>query len=292
VYRLRLPNLRVQIDESLVLNQMVGIYRVEKETLKPMQEEALRLKEVVGRNCSLELIPKLQNAESYDLARKAYQTETSTELFENDDDGEEDETIALLFSTDPMGKDYTGPSTQEVTTDVKPIEITTASDGSIESETTDSEYSTTATMIDPSKKYILRFDGGARGNPGTAGAGMALFDDTGQEIWCGWKFLGQSMSNNQAEYYAVVLGMQCALSLGVKRIECQGDSQLIVKQLNGQYKVKNEGLRKLWEASQTIIREFDSCEMKHVLRADNKRADALANTAMDEQSSFGFEEVA
>lgn len=120
--------------------------------------------------------------------------------------------------------------------------------------------------------------------------GMVLYDSNGQEIWCGWKFLGTAKSNNQAEYQALLLGLQCSRSLGIKLIRCEGDSDLVIKQLNGVYQTKNPELRILWQAAKNILRDFKRTELIHIFREKNSRADWLANMAMDEQTSYGFEE--
>jgi ribonuclease HI len=136
---------------------------------------------------------------------------------------------------------------------------------------------------------MLHFDGGSRSNPGVAGAGMVLLDEKGREIWSGGKYLGNSMTNNQAEYYSLILGLKHARYLGIKQIRCLGDSELVIKQLNGQYRVKHEGLRSLWNSVQKIVQQFDSCEFQHVPRHANSRADQLANRAMDRGTAFGFD---
>ena len=132
-------------------------------------------------------------------------------------------------------------------------------------------------VIDPTLHYKLRFDGGSRGNPGIAGAGIVLYDDHDREIWRGVKFLGRSMSNNAAEYSALNLGLSRALSMGIQHLYCEGDSQLVVKQLNGLYKVKNADMQSYFQETQSLISQFKSCKVSHIRREFNKRADELAN---------------
>lgn len=135
--------------------------------------------------------------------------------------------------------------------------------------------------LDPTKEYLMRFDGGARGNPsGVSGVGMVLYDGD-QEIWCGWKYLGAGKTNNIAEYTALIEGLSCAQKLGVRRIRAEGDSELVVKQVLGQYKVKKEWLRPLHREVQGLLAGFDDFSLGAIRRARNSRADELANHAMD-----------
>lgn len=126
-------------------------------------------------------------------------------------------------------------------------------------------------------------DGGSRGNPGPAGAGAVIKDaDTGENLKELHKFLGET-TNNQAEYEAVILALQEALNYQADSIMVVADSELLVKQLTGSYRVKNEGLAKKFLA----VRNLESrlgipVRYRHVKRDFNKEADALANKAMDE----------
>lgn len=160
------------------------------------------------------------------------------------------------------------------------------------SSTTDESSSPSGdnTGIDPSLTYILQFDGGARGNSdGVAGCGATLLDPQHDAVlWSGYRFLGESgITNNQAEYEGIVLGLTRARELGVTRIRCEGDSQLVIRQLLGDYKVKNARLRELHATATEAMQAFEQCALGHVARKDNYRADALANTAMDERMSHG-----
>jgi len=141
--------------------------------------------------------------------------------------------------------------------------------------------------IDPSRTYKLMFDGGSRGNPGKAGAGMVLYDDTGREIWGGGKFM-PNCTNNQAEYTALLEGLHYARSLGIQKIQCHGDSQLVIRHLTGQYRVKSDLLRSLYEDTKAALGEFQDFQLRHVKRVDNHRADVLANKAMDLCRSFNL----
>lgn len=128
--------------------------------------------------------------------------------------------------------------------------------------------------------WIVNTDGGARGNPGPGGAGMILRSPEGDVVAAGGAFLG-SVTNNVAEYEALLWGMRAALALGAKQLQVRADSELVVKQLRGEYRVKNEGLKPLFVQAQGLRRAFESVEFVHVRREQNAEADALANEAMD-----------
>jgi ribonuclease HI len=134
--------------------------------------------------------------------------------------------------------------------------------------------------------YTLRTDGGARGNPGPAGAGFVLEDDTGLVVRSGGRFLG-SATNNVAEYEALLWGLATALDHGVREIRVCADSELVVKQLTGLYRVKNEGLKPLFVRAKALLARFAGVEIVHVRREMNQAADALANIAMDERRMVG-----
>jgi len=134
-------------------------------------------------------------------------------------------------------------------------------------------------------RATLKTDGGARGNPGPAGAAFVLDDGSGQ-IACGGRFLGEA-TNNVAEYEALVWGLENALAAGVDQILVLMDSELIVKQLLGVYKVKNAGLKPLFVRVMELRREFSAFEVRHVRREENTHADALANEAMDSRADVG-----
>jgi ribonuclease HI len=142
--------------------------------------------------------------------------------------------------------------------------------------------------IDPTRKYRLEFDGGSRGNQSAnrrkAGAGFVLYDDRGVEIACGWAFLNK-MTNNCAEYSALLQGVQLAISLGINHLDVFGDSELIVKQMNGVYKVKDPEMKKYHTSVKASLKHFDNVKLRHIFRASNKRADELANYAMDTETT-------
>jgi ribonuclease HI len=130
------------------------------------------------------------------------------------------------------------------------------------------------------KKIISYSDGGARGNPGPAGIGAILCTCEGELLAEISEYLGVS-TNNQAEYRALIAALEKAIAIGAKRIDCHLDSELVVKQLNGDYKVKNLELKPLFLRIQELRCCFESICFIHVRREYNKQADALANRAMD-----------
>lgn len=126
----------------------------------------------------------------------------------------------------------------------------------------------------------LEFDGGSRGNPGPAGIGVVLRAADGTPVVTLGRFIGRA-TNNVAEYRALITAMQEAKRLGARRIAIRGDSELIIKQMKGEYRVKHPDMQALYQEAQTLLREFDSATIGHNLRHKNELADKLANLAMD-----------
>ncbi|MEG0323549.1 MAG: 6-carboxytetrahydropterin synthase QueD [Raoultibacter sp.] len=133
---------------------------------------------------------------------------------------------------------------------------------------------------------LLHTDGGSRGNPGIAGFGFDLVSPEGTLIADGGWFLPRA-TNNVAEYSALVWGLKNALAAGVTHIQVRADSELMVKQMLGQYKVKSEDLKPLFIQAKELFGCFTEAGIAHVYRNENKRADALANETMDAQSPVG-----
>ena len=130
--------------------------------------------------------------------------------------------------------------------------------------------------------WRLYCDGASRGNPGPAGAGAALYDPQGKvQAQRGW-FLGEA-TNNVAEYQALLLGLKLAEKLGVTRIQVFADSQLLVHQLNGHYRVKAAHLLPLWREAKQRLQNFEAWAISHTRRELNLQADALANQAIDQK---------
>lgn len=123
-------------------------------------------------------------------------------------------------------------------------------------------------------------DGGSRGNPGPAGYGAVLEDGNGRVVARLSEFLGVQ-TNNFAEYSGLLAVLQWAIEHGHKRLRVVSDSELMVKQMKGQYKVNSPALRPLWEEAKRLSRQLERFEISHTLRGGNKEADRLANEAMD-----------
>ena len=134
--------------------------------------------------------------------------------------------------------------------------------------------------------FALYTDGASRGNPGEAGAGVVILDNNGEELVARSFYLGKC-SNNVAEYKALIFGLRQALELGCRRLDIFLDSQLIVRQIQGKYKVKNAGLKPLFAEVRQLLTKLTSFTISHVPRSDNKRADELANRGIDDKKNFG-----
>ena len=129
-------------------------------------------------------------------------------------------------------------------------------------------------------KLIVYTDGGSRGNPGPAGCGAVVLNEQGEELAAISKYVGRQ-TNNYAEYTAAILGLQKALSFKPESVEMRGDSELLVKQLNGVYRVKNANIKPLFAQLTDLIPKDVEVKFVHVRREYNQRADSLANQAMD-----------
>ncbi|HLA40837.1 MAG TPA: ribonuclease HI family protein [Candidatus Glassbacteria bacterium] len=136
--------------------------------------------------------------------------------------------------------------------------------------------------LDPAAETLLYTDGGSRGNPGPAGIGLVLEQQASGYLEEQSRFIGVATSN-AAEYTALIEGLKLALERGVRRLEHRSDSQLLVRQLEGLYKVKSVPLARLHDQARSLIKAFESFISRHVLREQNLRADRLANLALDEQ---------
>ncbi|MDP8298360.1 MAG: ribonuclease HI family protein [Candidatus Tantalella remota] len=132
-------------------------------------------------------------------------------------------------------------------------------------------------------KVRLFADGGSRGNPGPAGVGAVLFDENGEIVEEVSKYIGTA-TNNVAEYLAVIYGLQEAVFRGVKEIVINVDSQLVARQLKGEYRVKDQNLRKFFDIASNLLRGFDNIEIREIPREENGDADALVNKAIDLQA--------
>lgn len=136
-------------------------------------------------------------------------------------------------------------------------------------------------MSEADDEWLLMVDGAARGNPGHAGCGAVILDGKGAIVQELSRYLGEC-TNNVAEYEGLLMGLAAVLKLGKKRIRVQSDSQLLVRQLNGAYRVKNEKLKPLFLKATTLLRQFESYRILYVPRELNRLADRLANKGIDD----------
>jgi ribonuclease HI len=128
--------------------------------------------------------------------------------------------------------------------------------------------------------FTAHCDGGSRGNPGPSGYGAVIEDSHGRIVGRLSKFLGHQ-TNNHAEYSGLLAVLRWATENDARRLRVVSDSELMVKQMKGQYKVASPALRPLWEEAKRLAGQLECFEMKHTLRGGNKEADRLANEAMD-----------
>jgi len=129
--------------------------------------------------------------------------------------------------------------------------------------------------------WRANIDGGSRGNPGPASYGVVVRDPRGEIVARLKKYIGR-MTNNVAEYYGLIAALDYAQSQGIRQLRVEADSELMVKQIRGQYKVKSPELRPLFERARKMVQSLESFRIDHVYREQNAEADALANEAMDE----------
>ncbi|MBV9717957.1 MAG: ribonuclease HI family protein [Candidatus Eremiobacteraeota bacterium] len=130
---------------------------------------------------------------------------------------------------------------------------------------------------------MLFADGGSRGNPGPAASAAVLVDPAGGLIEEIGAYLGVA-TNNVAEWTALVLGLEAAAKRGIRRLGVRLDSELVVKQLRGEYRVKNAGLQPFYQRARQLLRGFAEVEIQHVPRAQNKVADRLVNDVLDQEA--------
>ena len=126
----------------------------------------------------------------------------------------------------------------------------------------------------------LEFDGGSRGNPGPAGIGVVVRAQDRTPLVTLGRFIGRA-TNNVAEYRALITALEEAKKLGAKKIVIRGDSELIIKQMKGEYRVKHPNMKDLYDEAQFLLHQFNEATITHNLRHKNELADKLANLAMD-----------
>lgn len=131
------------------------------------------------------------------------------------------------------------------------------------------------------REVITFTDGGARGNPGPAALGVIVKDDAGNVLAAYGRYLGET-TNNQAEYQALVSALETARDLGARVVRCYLDSELIVKQMRREYRVKDKGLQQLFLQTWNLVATFERVSFTHVPREQNTEADREVNKAIDE----------
>jgi ribonuclease HI len=137
----------------------------------------------------------------------------------------------------------------------------------------------------PQNYYLLQFDGCSKGNPGMAAAGAVLYKNN-IEVWSGSKFLGYNETNNYAEYMGLIMGLSKATELNISELIVEGDSMLIIKQMNGDNKVRSTNIIELHKLAMQLKLKFSNITFTHIYRENNKRADELCNEAIEKIVDF------
>jgi ribonuclease HI len=146
-------------------------------------------------------------------------------------------------------------------------------------------------MKNESLRLVVHVDGGSHGNPGPAGAGVVVRTaDDGTVLYEGGIFIGRA-TNNVAEYHGLLGGLAAARRLNAGQVEIFSDSQLLVRQMTGQYRVKNAALKQLFEQARELAGHFDECSFHHIPREENAQADALSNQAINLGQNVGDAEA-
>lgn len=141
------------------------------------------------------------------------------------------------------------------------------------------------------KKFIIYTDGGSRGNPGKAGIGVVICNEKDQEIKKYGEYLGDNLTNNEAEYSAVIFALKKFKALFGKKlaentdVEIRADSELVVKQLNGKYRLENPKIQQFFIEIWNLKMDFKSVKFRHIAREKNKEADRLVNEALDNKQT-------
>lgn len=129
-------------------------------------------------------------------------------------------------------------------------------------------------------RWLVFVDGASRGNPGPAAIGAVIYDESGREVHAVSRRIGRA-TNNEAEYQAAIAGLEAALALGARQVELRMDSELVVRQLGFRYKVRNPRLKRLFGRVKDLERRFLAFQAHALPREQNRRADQLANQALD-----------
>ncbi len=132
------------------------------------------------------------------------------------------------------------------------------------------------------KSAIVWIDGASRGNPGPSGIGVHIEKESGGDLAEISEYLGEDITNNQAEYNAMIRALEKCIDMDFNNIELRSDSQLLIRQMKGQYEVKSSNLRDLYTKGQELASKFDNITYEHISREKNTIADKLANKAIDQ----------
>jgi ribonuclease HI len=261
------------LAKGTTVNQLQGNYGVKNKRLKPLFDKIEKLMKQELDECEVWGIATDQVKGVQQLAKKYLELGTSVgfDFFLQEQANSDQDSVR----DNARQSDVVGPKNNSVQEyDVVPEETF---------------HGMIPPTLSPDKQYVLRFDGGSRGNPGVSGAGIAIYDlESGDEVWAAFQYLGET-TNNVAEYNALLSGLELARSMGITRLIAEGDSTLVVKQVSGEYEVKSKHLIDLNQRVKRIAESFQSFSLQYIPRAENFRADKLANVAMDERISMGLE---
>lgn len=284
-----IKSVTVQCDHEMVVHQLNGKYEIQRDSLRDLYRKIMDLKESRFDDVRFEFITSSENVYAGHYAQRALEQKSMDDL--------------ESYLKDPMAtvEDPTdGDMSEEVNQSAENVDQfhLNSTDNPETISVENSPQNSVALSIHPDHIYILEFDGGSRGNPkGVAGSGMVLYDSGPNgneklETWAGWDYLGLGeVTSNQAEYSGLIAGLEMALKQGIRKIAVYGDSQLIIKQMKGEYQVKNEGLKPLWKKTNELLEKFDSVSLHHIPRNLNQRADSLANFAMDSRNSGSSDQI-
>lgn len=162
---------------------------------------------------------------------------------------------------------------------------------SVSASTSTCTTSSSKSINSPVPSWLLRFDGGRRGSSGQAGAGSVIYSmningSIEQEVWYGYTYLGPGITSNQAEYAGLLGALKQAVKMQLEEVTIQGDSNLVIQQLQKKFKVRSPNLTAQYAEAVQLLENIKSIEFEHIPRTGNQRADQLANIAMDTKSSF------